>query len=452
MTSAEIGSPQPFSLLLRLFGDAEMATVFNEATSLQLWMTVEVELARAQASRGIITHAAADDIAAAAQRLSETEWSNPWQAAANVGYPILGLVRALDAACTGEGTGRVHLGATTQDIMDTAIAIQIRDATTLLTSRLVRLGDALVSHVAAHRHTVMAGRTHAQQAVPITLGMKLAVVVDQIRRCIDRLTEESPRAAVVSLYGAAGTSAASGPHAASVRHTLAANLHLSDTAVPWHVARDGIFAQAANAAAAAEVSARFAREIVNLSRTEIAEVLEPSGPHRGASSTMPQKSNPILSEAVIGFAAAASSQLPALTRAMEAGHERSAGEWQIEWHVLPQVMTLASSAILRCTELAENLVIDTTAMTNNLAADHGLLMAEAYMIALSGPLGRERAHDVVTAACEATRRDGRSLRDTLLDKLDPSQQDAVTQIEPADYTGDADQICEHAITQWRNRT
>ncbi len=437
----------PFSLLLKLFGDTEMTEVFSEDRQIRLWMDVEVALARAQAAEGILDEAAALDISHAAGA-AFAHRDAIWKTASNVGYPILAVVRLLDAHTSGAGTGHVHLGATTQDIMDTALAIQLRDAADLLVSRLEVFGDALAELVEEQRDTVMAGRTHAQQAVPITLGMKLAVLLDQVRRAIVRIRSERDRAAPLSLFGAAGTSAAFGPKAPALRGRVAAELGLEHDEIPWHVARDGIFAQGSNAVAAAETATRFAREIIDLSRTEIGEVREAAGDHRGASSTMPQKANPILSEAIVGFGAAAVAQLSALGRGMEAGHERSAGEWQVEWHVLPQIFALASGAVLRAAELARGLVVDERSIRRNLFADHGLLMAEAYMIALSGAIGRERAHDLVYAACEQVKAEGRSLVEVLLERVEPEHRPLVSRIEPEDYVGEAAAICDEALARW----
>lgn len=442
-----VGAPSPFSLLLRLYGDDAMSAIFSESASVDAWARVEVALANAQAQLGVLDADDALDIAEAAASVS-AEPPDLWTEAANVGYPILSLVRAIDARTGRGGRGRVHWGATTQDIMDSALALQLRDASDLLAARLVEFGGHVAVLVDQHRGTVMAGRTHAQQAVPITLGMKFAVLLGQIRRALDRLAEERPRVAVVSLFGAAGTSAALGADSPRLRRLVGEELGLEATEIPWHVARDGLFALAANAVAAAEVSCRLAREIIDLSRTEIAEVLEPVGRHRGASSTMPQKANPILSEAIVGFSGAANGQLAAMGRAIESGHERSAGEWQIEWHVLPQILTLASSAILRAAELADGLVVDPRAIADNLEAEQGLLMAEAYMIALSHHLGREVSHDQVTAACEQARAERRALVDVLMETLPERHRHLIRHVAPHEYIGVAEQVCEAALAEW----
>lgn len=446
-----VGSQGPFSLLMRLYGDPEMSACWSAERSITLWAQVEAALAQSQADLGIITPSAAEDISGAARVVAESGADSIWPSAANVGYPILPVVRLLDDRA-GQGKGRVHLGATTQDIMDCAFSIQMRDATDLLITRAVRVGDLLAHLTELHASTVMAGRTHAQQAVPTTFGAKLAVFLDQLSRCIDRLAQERHLVARVSLFGAAGTSAALGEHSGELRDRLAESLGLQPADVPWHVGRDAFFIQSANAIALSQVAHRLAKEVIDLSRTEVHEVSEASGTHRGASSTMPQKSNPILSEAIIGFAVSASSLLPAAARMAESGHERSAGEWQVEWQVLPELFVLVSSALVQAASLLEGLQVDASAMRENLALDHGLLMAEAYMMALAPNLGRERAHDVVYSACLEARRTDDDLRTVLEGVLSEEHRALVKGVAPEHYLGEAREVCGTVVTRWRMRS
>jgi 3-carboxy-cis,cis-muconate cycloisomerase len=333
----------------------------------------------------------------------------------------------------------VHYGATTQDIMDTGLALQLRSALDRLETLVDRLAAALAVHVEAHRATVMAGRTHAQQAVPTTLGAKLAVFLGELARHRDRLREARPRIARVSLYGAAGTSAALGERAAEIRERMASALGLGADPVPWHVARDTIAEYGLLCSMAAATCARFAREVIELARTEIGELAEAAGHHRGASSTMPQKANPVRSEAVVGLAGAAESLAPALLRAMESGHERAAGEWQTEWFAVPTLSRLAAGCLWTSAEIAEELRVDPDAMARNLAQDHGLILAEAHMIRLAPQLGREAAHDAVYAAAREARETGRELAGVL---------DTVP-IYPEDYLGEALAVCDAALAQYR---
>jgi 3-carboxy-cis,cis-muconate cycloisomerase len=343
---------------------------------------------------------------------------------------------------------RVHYGATTQDIMDTALALQLRDALRRLDELALALGDALARLVDSHRETVMAGRTHAQQAVPTTLGAKLAVFLGQLTRHRARIAEGLPRIAVVSLHGAGGTSAAYGPRADEVRDRVALELGLASEPVPWHVARDGVVEFGQLCTQLAATAARLAREVIDLSRTEIGELGESGGHHRGASSTMPQKRNPIGSEAVVGLAVTAEALAGALPRAAEAGHERSAGEWQVEWHVVPQVACLTAAALLRAAEVVEGLAVHPDAMAANLRADGGLIMAEAYMMALAPALGRQRAHDVLYAAARAVREDGLDLHAAVLAAC--GAQDPLPDLPtPGGYVGSCAGVCDAALRAWR---
>ncbi|WP_244203486.1 lyase family protein, partial [Streptomyces rhizosphaericus] len=260
---------------------------------------------------------------------------------------------------------------------------------------MAELGDVLADRVTEHASTVMAARTHGQQAVPTTFGATLATLLAQFTRHRQRLAQAAPRIGMISLSGAGGTSAAFGPHAAAVRSGMARLLGLHDTATPWHVARDGVAEFGWLCSLLTATCARLARNIVDLSRTEIAEVFEPYSDHRGASSTMPQKVNPITSESIIGLSGTAGALTSALLRAQEAGHERAAGEWHTEWRVLPELAVTAGAALTETIALLRGLRVDARRMRANLDSDGGLVMAESHMITLAGPVGRERAHDLV---------------------------------------------------------
>jgi 3-carboxy-cis,cis-muconate cycloisomerase len=431
-----------------LYGDQEMAAIFSEERAIADWLRVERALAAAQAELGLISGAEAAAVDAAAQP-DAIDRAALWREARNVGYPIMPLVRMVAAALPAGADDRVHFGATTQDIMDSALALALVDATARLDELIVAFGNAIAGHVEGGREMAMAGRTHAQQAVPTTFGAKMAVYLDQLARHRERLRQMSPRIDLVSLHGAGGTSAALGPRAADVRAGVAARLGLRAGDVPWHVARDGVAEFGHVCSLLAATCARFAREIVDLARTEVAEVAEAGGHHRGASSTMPQKRNPIGSEAVIGLAVSAGALAASLGRASEAGHERAAGEWQIEWHAVPHAAVLTASALAAAGEVAAGLELFPAAMTANLRADHGLIMAEAYMIALTPKIGRQRAHDVVYEAGVDARAQGRPLDAVLRDAGGAAAVVARSAIEPTAYLGGATAACDAALAAWR---
>ncbi|MEW1846830.1 adenylosuccinate lyase family protein [Nonomuraea angiospora] len=442
---------QTFKLLPELFGDGAMAEIFSAERAVLSWLRTEAALARAQAEEGVISEADARAIEAACVPAT-IDVERLWSEAVNVGYPILPLVRMISAALPEGPDGRVHYGATTQDIMDTGLALQMGEALDRLRALLGSFGGALARLVAEHAGTVIAARTHAQQAVPTTFGAKMAVLLAEVTRQRDRVGEAARRVRVVSLFGAGGTSAAMGERSRQVRERVAGMLGLATTEVPWHVARDGVAEFGVTCASLAATAARFAREVVDLSRTEVGEVREAGGHHRGASSTMPQKANPIGCEAVIGMSGTAGALSSGLFRAMEAGHERAAGEWQIEWYVVPLLAELAAGALATAAEVAAGLRVYPEAMRANLGAEGGLIMAEAYMMRLAPALGRERAHDLVYKAAHEARERGRALADALRDVAGPDDLASLgaLPIPPESYIGDAEAICAAALEAWRS--
>jgi 3-carboxy-cis,cis-muconate cycloisomerase len=445
--------PAAFSLLTSLYGDNEMADIFSEAAAVRGWLAVEGALARAQAIVGLIPET---DGAAIASAAVEANIDVPllWEQARNVGYPILPLVRMIAAALPEGANGRVHYGATTQDIMDTGQALQLVAATDRLRALTEVLGSALLARLEQHAGTTMAARTHAQQAVPTTFGAKLAVFVAELVRHLDRLAAVRARVGTVSLFGAGGTNAAMGPRSADVRRELAHLLGLAGTDVPWHVARDGIADFGLVCGQLAGTCARLAREVVDLSRTEIAELRETAGHHRGASSTMPHKENPITSEVIIGMASTAGALSSAFLRLMEGGHERAAGEWQIEWQVVPQAAHLAASCLALAGDLVEGLRVFPEAMAANVQADSGLLLAEAYMMRLAPLLGREGAHDLVYELAGRARSTGRPLAEVLAAEAPPDVAALLRRhlVKAEDYLGEAAATCSAAAALWRAAT
>ncbi len=434
-----------FSMLHRAFGDAEMEAIFSETASVESWLQTEAALVRAQASVGEIDPERAEVIAGAC-RLENIDLPALWDGMANVGYPILPLVRQLTDRLPESVRGSLHYGATTQDIMDTGLSIQLARAIARLLVLTGELGDALAQQAEVHADTVMAGRTHGQQAVPTTFGAKLATYLRQCTRLRADLAALPASCCLVSLHGAAGTSAGLGPKAHQIRAEVARQLDLRTSPGPWHVTRDPLAAFAAACARAAAICARLGREVIDLSRTEIGEVSETAGHHRGASSTMPQKANPIDSEAIVGLAANAEAAAGSMYRAMEAGHERSAGEWQIEWHSLPQVAVLSAGCLAIAVRVVAGLTVDSERMAANLDLEQGRTLAEAYMFQLAPELGRERAHDLVYQAALASKAGRIELREALIEIS--ADADGMAEITPADYTGEARDEAISAVAEW----
>jgi 3-carboxy-cis,cis-muconate cycloisomerase len=438
-------------MLQDTFGDPVMTGLFSQSATVGAWLRVERALAEAQASLGVIP---ADAAAAIVTRLDALVIPDGALTAGirHVGYPIVGLLDAIGADAPADVAAYLHWGATTQDIMDTGLALQLAAALDRLAALTGELGDVVARLTREYRSSVMAARTHGQQAVPTTFGAKAATWLAELTRQQQRLREARPRVAVVELFGAGGTTAAMGPRAADVRRSVAGLLGLADTAVPWHAARDGVAEAVTLGASLASSCVRIAREVVDLARTEIGEVHETLSHGRGASSTMPQKANPILSESIVGMGSIALTLVPAALTAMQVRHERAAGEWQIEWDVVPGVMTLAAGSIALTAEMLDGLRVDPARMRANLELDGGLVMAEALMMALAPVAGRARAHELVYDLCARARVEGRSLREVVAADLPPDLAarlpDAATLLDPAGYLGEAEDIVDAALAGW----
>ncbi len=433
--------------LLGVFGEPRFTEAFSPDRTVAAWLDVEVALAQAQAAHGVIPNSAAEVIRREL-RAVEIDYEELNEGARLVGYPILPLLQQL-ARTSPDVAAYLHFGATTQDIMDTAVVLLLRDACTDLAAVGTTLGDTLATLAAAHRATPMAGRTHGEQAVPITFGMKVAGWLEEVGRSLVRLEEARAAAEVVQLYGAAGTSAAYGPMSTETRRTAAQILGLGCDDVPWHSVRDRFAGLAGALAVPAAAASRVALEVIDLARSEIGEVREGGGRLAGASSTMPQKANPILSETIVGLSEMACALSAVPLRAMTGRHERSAGEWQMEWDSLPLLVAYTGSAVARCSDLVTGLHVDAERMAANLNVDGGLIMAEALMMYLAPLLGRNEAHDAVYDLSAEARAAGIPLAEAARAFLAERGLDEDFRLDPKDYLGEAEAIVDTAINRWQ---
>jgi 3-carboxy-cis,cis-muconate cycloisomerase len=439
-----------FTPLVDVFGDQEVIRLFSEPSLVTSWLEVERALAAAQGELGVIPSEAAQEIEAVAV-LEHVDLAALRAQTRVVGYPILPLLDQLVERSPAVGRF-LHHGATTQDVMDTGLALVGARALDHVESVVRTLGDTLATLADEHRRTVMPGRTHAQPAVPITFGGKTAVWLSELARHVERLRGARTRFAVVQLFGAAGTAAALGPWSRDVRHAVARRLGLGAVDVPWHVARDGVVEVGFALATLAGLCGRLAREVVELSRPEIGELREEGGRHRGASSTMPQKANPIGSEAVIGLSLFAAQQVGALLVAQHGTHERSAGEWQVEWDAVPTLFAAAAGATRGAAAIVDSLHVLPERMRANLGVEGGTIMAEAAMMAVAERLGRADAHSAVYEAASVVRAEGVSLAAALERTLPHDVLATLPPLEdvlaPDAYLGETDAIVDAASEQW----
>ena len=319
-----------------------------------------------------------------------------------VGYPVLPLVEQLNAKVPLEIAKYIHWGATTQDIMDDASMLQIKHGLMIVKDQLKELLSILQKLCVRYQTTPMAGRTHFQHALPCTFGYKCAVYLSGILRHVERLQEIETRCLLVQFGGAAGTLASLGPDDTGlrVRAALAEELGLRDPPITWHVARDNI-AEILNFLGLVGGSlGKIAYDLICMSSNELGEVSEPYVPHRGASSTMPQKRNPISSEIIYAASKLLRSNASLGLDAMVADFERASGPWHLEWVAIPEAFTVAVGALHQTNFALGGLVVNTEEMKKNLLSTNGLIVGEAVMMALAPHLGRQPAHDIVYNACK----------------------------------------------------
>ena len=385
------------ALFRDMFGTAEMRDIFSDEALVGRYLEAEAALARAQARAGVVPKDAAEAIDAASRSL-KIDYDKLRHETELVGYPILPLVHQLSAAA-GEAGRFVHWGATTQDIMDTGNVLQIRAALSIIERDLREIGNILADMARKYRDTPMAGRTHLQQALPVTFGYKTAVWLSSIDRHIERIEQARPRVLVGEFSGAAGTLASIGEGGLEMQKLFCEELGLNQPSITWHVARDGIAEAVTVLGLITGTLGKIATDVMMMSATEFGEVSEPFVPGRGASSTMPQKRNPISSELMLAAAKAVRQHVATMLDGMIHDFERATGPWHLEWISLPESFLLTASSLANAKFMLAGLVVHEQRMRENLDLTHGLIVAEAVMMAVAPKLGRQHAHDVVYDAC-----------------------------------------------------
>jgi len=442
---------QSGDLLGPLFASAKMRAVLSDTAVLQRMLDVEAALARAEASCGVIPKSAAAPIAAAcaAKRFDIASIGTAGALAGNVAIPLVKALTAEVAKRDKEAARFVHWGATSQDIIDTATVLMLREASRLLERDLAQAIRGFVSLAKKHRKTVMAGRTWLQQALPVSFGLKAAEYAAALARSRTRMLAAVEEASALQFGGASGTLAALRNKGIVVARALGKQLDLSVPPAPWHAHSDRIAHAATAIAIAIGECGKIARDVTLLMQTEIAEVAEPAAAGRGGSSTMPQKRNPALSAQIL----AASNLAPGLVSSLLAGlvheQERGTGGWQASWLALPQLLLIASGAFERVAQIATGLEVDAARMRENLDISNGLIMAEAVQFALAEKLGRLQAHDLLAKASKRATSERKHLKEVLhaipeiANALPQKKLDAV--FEPAHYLGDTDKFIDAAI-------
>ena len=448
----------PRVMLRDTFASSAISACFDDASLVAAMLAFERALARAEARAGVIRQPAAGgiDAGAALATFDVDALATDARRAGTLAIPFVKSLTAAVAAHDADAARYVHWGATSQDVLDTALALQVREATKRIVAMLDRLGDAVATLAAAHRATVMAARTLLQPATPVPVGWKAAVWLDALARARRAFAYAAAEAAVLQFGGASGVRASLGAAGDDVARALADELGLGLPAVPWHGVRDRIARGGSELGIVCGVASKIAGDVMLMMQPEVGEAFEPSGAGRGGSSALPHKRNPVGSM----LAREAALRAPQLVATLHAGiageHERGLGQWQGQFWTLGELFGAAGSALEAMAEVVEGLRVDAAAMRRNVDAPHGFVYAEALSMALAAKLGKAQAHARIEALCERALSGGTTLREALerdaelAQRVSPAERDRL--FDPASQFGSANAMIDRALDAWRNRS
>ncbi|HYW04603.1 MAG TPA: 3-carboxy-cis,cis-muconate cycloisomerase [Gammaproteobacteria bacterium] len=450
MASDESGTRR---LLAPLFTTRAMRSVFDDRSRLQAMLDFEAGLARALARTGTISRAASEVIAAEC-RAELYDIDEIAAATAAAGNPAIPLVRRLTnrvAERDEAAAGHVHLGATSQDVVDTGLVLQSRKALDQVEAGLASLSQGLADLATGHRDQVLAGRTWLQQGPPVTLGLKAAGWLSAVERHRDRLSAVRPTVLVLQFGGAVGTLASLRGAGLEIAAALADELDLALPDVPWHTQRDRFAEVGATLGLVTGTLGKLARDLSLLMQTEVGEALEPAAPGRGGSSTMPHKRNPVSCAVALSAATRVPGLVSTMLAAMVQEHERGLGTWQAEWEALPEIFECTAGAIREMDTAVRGLETRADRMRANLEVTGGQLMAEAVSSALAGHLGRAEAHRLVAKLCQRASQQGRTLHEILAEDRTIASIYSAAELDhlldPASYLGLAGSFVDRVLAR-----
>ncbi|SFF74475.1 3-carboxy-cis,cis-muconate cycloisomerase [Blastococcus tunisiensis] len=397
------------------FARGGAAAAVSDPAWIDALLDVEAALARAAARTGLVPATAADAVTRACAEPAGLDLATVVARAADAGNPVPPLVRVLQDAVGPDAARAVHVGATSQDVLDTALVLVARRAVSAIDRDLAVAAEAAAELARAHRDDVVMGRTLLQQALPTTFGLKAAGWLTGLEGARARLLAVDA-SLPVQYGGAVGTLAASEGSGVDLRGALAAELGLATTPLAWHTVRLPVADLAGALGTAAGVLATVAVDVVLMAQTEVGEVSE--GGARGGSSAMPHKHNPVAAISARACARRAPGLVATLLGAMEQEHERSAGAWHSEWPTLGDLLATVGSAAAWLGECLADLRPDTARMAENVAAARDPELAGAVADALTASLGRGAAHDAAAEAVREARRTRRPLAEVLADRPD----------------------------------
>lgn len=432
-----------------LFTSSAVRDVFTDRAMIQSWLDAEVALVAAQAELGLVPDAVAEEIS---HEASADHW-DMGQLAAEIertAHPLVPVLRML-AEHSGEAGAWVHYGATTQDITDTGLVLQSRQALNLTEGLLRDLIQTLCQLAERYRDLPMVGRTHAQHALPITLGFKFAVLLAETERHLERVEAVRPRVMVGQLGGAVGSMASFGVRGPELQQRMMDRLGLGTPDIAWHTSRDNFAELTCVLAMISATCGKIANEIRVLQRTEVAELEEPFLPGKVGSSTMPHKRNPMFSEFLISNAILTRQAPASMLTAMLQEHERDMSMWGVEWSVLPETFILTAGLLERTNNLLRGIIVHPSAIRRNLHQLGDLMLSEAAMMHVATRLGKTEAHEVVYQAAMQAWETGRPLKEVLLDQVSIQQSTSLDELDkllvPESYLGSCQLLVDQVLAK-----
>ena len=431
------------------------ARPFTTAQRVQAMLAVEVALAEALAEAGVIPAASVPSIRAAArgEAYDLGALADAAVEAGNLLIPLVGALRQRVAKTDPAAAGHVHWGATSQDVIDTALVLHLRVAVTTVLASLDRAADGAADLARRHVATQVAGRTWLQQATPTTFGAKAAGWLDGLAGARVRLAAALDEALVVQFGGATGTLASLGPAAPAVAAALGARLGLRVPDIPWHTERGRLVAVACALGMTCGTLGKIGRDLALLAQTEVGEVTEPTTAGRGISSSMPHKRNPVAAALAVAAAVQAPGLVATMLAAMPQEHERALGGWQAEWDTLPALVDLAARSSAAMAATLPHLVVHEHRMRANLDAEGGVARAEGLVAALAPTLGRAEAVTLVERVCAQVLADGGTLADRAGDE--PRIVQALgragigTALAPGSFAGASALFVQRVLARWQ---
>ncbi|BAD84750.1 adenylosuccinate lyase [Thermococcus kodakarensis KOD1] len=430
------------------YGSEEMRRIWDEENKLQKLLDVEAALARAHAKVGNIPEESARVISERAN----TKWvklERVKEIEAEIHHDIMAVVKALSEVC-GEHGKYVHLGATSNDIIDTANALLIKESLAIVERDLKELRSVLKRLAMEHKYTVCIGRTHGQHAVPTTYGMKFAIWLDEVQRHIDRINQLKERVLVGQMSGAVGTMASFGERGLEIQRLVMEGLGLKPARITNQIIQRDVYAELMMVLALiASTLDKIALEIRNLQRTEILEVSEPFGKKQVGSSTMPHKRNPIRSEKVSGLARVLySNVIPALLN-NPLWHERDLTNSSVERVILPESFVLLDEMLKTTIKVLSGLEFFPENIKRNLYLTNNLIMAEPLMLKLTEKgMGRQEAHELVRQLAMKAFHEKRDLLEVVRESEEAMKyltEEDLESLKPENYIGLAPQIVDNVI-------